>query len=261
MLNLNLIPAFQDNYIWALDDGQHCLVVDPGDSEPVEAFLAARQLTLTTLLITHHHPDHVGGIMALKSTRPELQVFGPKSENIPGRTVALGGAETIQTSAPILDIEVIAVPGHTLGHIAYFLGLASEPILFCGDTLFSGGCGRLFEGTAEQMLLSLDRLAQLPGHTRVCCAHEYTEANMSFAKAVLPDDEAVNKRYKEVTEMRQAERPTLPVSIAQERASNVFLRIDDPELQASLRHHQPGLGAERHALFASLRSWKDNFRG
>lgn len=259
MPTLTALPAFNDNYIWALDNGEQCLVVDPGDPQPVIDFLLSQDLTLTALLITHHHPDHVGGISTLKQQWPELTVYGPAQERIPERTISLNGGETITPTGFAESFDVIAVPGHTLGHIAYLSKALPEPILFCGDTLFSGGCGRLFEGTPAQMLASLDSLAALPDHTQVCCAHEYTQANLRFAKAVLPDDPAVEQRAREVDDMRANGQSTLPVPLAEEKASNLFLRIDDPALIAQLKARDHELTNERSDLFASLRSWKDTF--
>ncbi|MBZ2187984.1 hydroxyacylglutathione hydrolase [Alcanivorax sp. JB21] len=261
MLTLHPIPAFHDNYIWALSDERgNALIVDPGTADPVIDYLDTHNLTLTTLLITHHHPDHTGGIQALLARSPEtpIAVYGPADEQIPGRTHALHDGDSITLPAPAMRFEVIGVPGHTLGHIAFFADqrdVDEPPLLFCGDTLFAGGCGRLFEGTPAQMLASLDRLQALPADTLVCCAHEYTVSNLRFAAAVTPDDEAVNQRLTEMVHLRDAGKVTLPSTLAEERRSNPFLRADDPDVQASV----PEARGDRNAVFAALRAWKDTF--
>ncbi|MCH8542798.1 MAG: hydroxyacylglutathione hydrolase [Alcanivorax sp.] len=258
MLTLHPIPAFHDNYIWALSD-EHgsALIVDPGTADPVIDYLDAHNLTLKALLITHHHPDHTGGIQALLSRSPEgdVPVYGPADEQIPGRTHAVGDGDVVALQAPAIRFEVIRVPGHTLGHIAFFAGEPEGPLLFCGDTLFAGGCGRLFEGTPAQMLASLDRLQALPAETLVCCAHEYTVSNLRFAAAVTPEDDAVNQRLAAMVNLRDAGKVTLPSTLADERRSNPFLRADDPAVQASV----PEAKGDRTAVFTALRAWKDNF--
>lgn len=257
-MNLIALPAFTDNYIWMLHDGRQAVVVDPGESAPVIAALDAHQLALAAILVTHHHADHVGGIEAL---RPRLQgsVYGPQRERIPQPCVALTDGEAISVLG--LRFEVIDVPGHTSGHIAYFhaADVGEPPILFCGDTLFSGGCGRLFEGTPAQMHGSLSRLAALPGDTRVCCAHEYTLANLRFAHAVEPRNDALSDYTAWCEAQRGAGRPTLPSSIAREREVNPFLRCDQPAVAHSARAHGAG-SDEPVAVLAALRQWKNDFR-
>ena len=260
MILIEALPAFTDNYLWLLQDpaSQRCAVVDPGDAAPVLAWLSAHPgWQLSDILITHHHPDHVGGVLQLQA-QTGARVVGPARETIPGRDVALKDGDVIQVLG--LDLQVIDVPGHTLGHIAYYQA-AAEPRLFCGDTLFAGGCGRIFEGTPAQMHDSLQRLAALPGETQVCCGHEYTLANAVFATTVDPGNPALRERAIEVRRLREAGLPSLPVTLASERACNPFLRCDDPAVRAA---------AERHAghpldtpvdVFANLRRWKDGFRG
>lgn len=260
MLTLHPIPAFMDNYIWALHDGHRCLIVDPGDATPVMQWLDDNQLQPCAILITHHHPDHVGGLKTLRERWPDIPVHGPARERIDGLTDTVDDGDVVRIESLGLDFQVLAVPGHTLGHIAFFSADAGQPLLFCGDTLFAAGCGRLFEGTPEQMLASLDRLAALPDDTRVCCAHEYTLANLRFALAVTPDDPAVNQRHQSAVETREAGKPTLPSSILEERRSNPFLRIDDAAVVAALAGRQQDLPRDdRAALFACLRQWKDSF--
>ena len=256
-MNLIALPAFSDNYIWMLHDGSRAIVVDPGDAAPVAAALGERQLSLAAILVTHHHSDHVGGVDAL---RPLLQgpVYGPRRERIPAPFTALDDGDSIEVLG--LRFEVIDVPGHTAGHIAYFhAGAAMPPMLFCGDTLFSGGCGRLFEGTAEQMHASLSRLAALPGDTRVCCAHEYTLANLRFARAVEPANDALREYTAWCEARRGGGEATLPSSIARERDINPFLRCAEPAVaQSALQHGATSPAGS--AVFAALRQWKNEFR-
>ena len=256
-MNLIALPAFSDNYIWMFHDGRQAVVVDPGESAPVLAALAANHLTLAAILVTHHHADHVGGVDAL---RPHLHgpVYGPKRERIPSPYVPLNDGERIEVLG--LHFEAIDVPGHTSGHIAYYAGATAgaAPLLFCGDTLFSGGCGRLFEGTPAQMQASLSRLAELPGATRVCCGHEYTLSNLRFARAVEPGNRDV-ATYTAWCETQRAEgNPTLPSSIARERQINPFLRCDVPDVARCARAH--GAASDDPAtVLAALRQWKNDF--
>ncbi len=265
-LELLALPAFTDNYIWMLHDGAQALVVDPGEAAPVQQALAQHSLALAGILVTHHHGDHVGGLDAL---RPLLrgQVHGPAREHIPGPLQTHENDDSFELLG--LRIRVIEVPGHTAGHVAFFIeqpGDGAAPILFCGDTLFSGGCGRVFEGTPAQMLASLDRLAALPGNTRVCCAHEYTLSNLRFAQTIEPANEAL-AAYRAWCEARRGQAlPTLPSTIGQELAINPFLRCAEPAVRAAARAHEqqnqipPSAAPDRVAVFATLRQWKNNFR-
>jgi hydroxyacylglutathione hydrolase len=256
MIELVALPAFADNYIWMLHDGRGAVVVDPGDAAPVQAALDAKGLDLRGILVTHHHPDHVGGIDAL---RPRLrgEVFAPARESRPRPARLLD--DGAQVEALGLRFEVMEVPGHTAGHIAYRqLGDDREPLLFCGDTLFSAGCGRLFEGTPQQMHASLQRLAALPDDTRVCCTHEYTLTNLRFARAVEPGNAALRAHEALCREARAQGRPTLPSSIGLERRINPFLRCDEPEVVASARA-EGAASDEPVEVFAALRAWKNRF--
>lgn len=256
-MNLIALPAFSDNYIWMLHDGTQAVVVDPGDAAPVIEELDARRLALAAILVTHHHGDHVGGVDALRD-RLRGQVYGPRRERIPQPYVGLDDGDAVEVLG--LRFEVIDVPGHTAGHIAYFhQGVEPTPILFCGDTLFSAGCGRLFEGTPAQMHASLSRLAALPGDTRVCCAHEYTLSNLKFAAAVEPGNAERDAYVAWCEAARQRGEPTLPSSVARERAVNPFLRVDAPAIVNSALAHGAA-DATPTSVFATLRQWKNDFR-
>lgn len=256
-MELIALPAFEDNYFWLLHDGQHALVVDPGDAAPVTEALRRLGLSLSGILVTHHHADHTGGVAALRAATG-AQVYGPARERIPEPYQALSGGDRIEVLGA--RFSVIDVPGHTAGHIAYFTDQAGgAPLLFCGDTLFSGGCGRLFEGTPAQMLASLDALAALPGDTRVCCAHEYTLSNLRFARAVEPGNGALIAYEQRCQAQRARGEPTLPSSIALERAINPFLRSREPEVARAVQAHAASANDEV-AVFAALRQWKNEFR-
>ncbi len=264
-LTLTPLPAFDDNYLWLLDNGRDALVVDPGDAVPVAAELDRRGLKLVGILLTHHHGDHVSGVEAL---RPRLrgQVYGPRHERLPEPVQRVGGGAHVELLG--LRFTVLDVPGHTAGHIAYYAPAVaaadgSAPLLFCGDTLFSGGCGRLFEGTPAQLHASLQALAALPAATRVCCAHEYTQSNLRFAREVDPDNTALAAYADWCATERAAARPTLPARLGRERLINPFLRCEQPALQmAALRHAPHQLPAQPGpvAVLATLREWKNSYR-
>ncbi|MFJ4542691.1 hydroxyacylglutathione hydrolase [Pseudomonas sp. NPDC088885] len=255
MIQISALPAFTDNYIWLLQDhrSQRCAVVDPGDAAPVEAWLDAHpDWVLSDILITHHHHDHVGGVERLKHISGAT-VYGPASENIPARDVALNDNDT----ASVLgwDFDVYAVPGHTLGHIAYY----HHGLLFCGDTLFAAGCGRLFEGTPDQMHHSLSRLAALPEDTLVYCTHEYTLSNLKFAAAVEPSNADIAARLEKVTQQRQNGVMTLPSTLALEKLTNPFLRTAETLVKQKVDERAGAQNRAPSEVFAALRAWKDKF--
>ena len=253
-MKLTPLPAFDDNYIWLLQSGTQALVVDPGDAAPVLQALASENLSLVAMLITHHHPDHTGGVNALRQATGAA-VFGPARENMPEPLTRLQAGDVVQQLG--LAFNVLEVPGHTAGHIAYFCDdIDGEPLVFCGDTLFSAGCGRLFEGTPAQMQHSLGQLAALPDNTRVCCTHEYTLANLRFARKVDPDNARLQAFEAECLLLRQAGLPTLPSRIGLERQINPFLRTDEDAVIASIRHFDPE-GYQQEGAFATLRRWKN----
>lgn len=251
-MNLNSIPAFQDNYIWVLseDDGR-CLIVDPGEAVPVLRAIEEHQWQPEAILLTHHHNDHIGGMQALRDAFPDVVVYGPAETQHKGTTQVVAEGDTVTVLGQ--DFSVFATPGHTLGHICFF----SFPYLFCGDTLFSGGCGRLFEGTATQMYQSFCKINALPDDTVICCAHEYTLGNMKFAVSVLPQDAEVQEYYKKVSELRAKNEKTLPVILKNERKINLFLRTEDADLIEVINQERVLQHPEER--FAWLRAKKDAF--
>jgi hydroxyacylglutathione hydrolase len=249
------IKAFNDNYIWCIHNKTHCSVVDPGDAAPVLAYCQDNQLILSAIIITHHHWDHTGGIDALLAVFPNIQVYGPQNKNIKQITVRLSQGDNFELTQLSVKLSVLEVPGHTLDHIAYYGDIG----LFCGDTLFSAGCGRLFEGTPQQMFTSLGKLTALPADTAVFCTHEYTMANIAFAEAVEPNNQALIDYKRWVNQQRAKSAPTLPSNIQRELDVNPFLRCHSKELVANVSKNMGARLASEQTTFASLRSWKDNF--
>lgn len=254
------IPAFSDNYIWLLRERGQAVVVDPGDAAPVIAYLDGQGIALTAIVNTHHHGDHVDGNAALVARWP-VPVFGPAREAIPARTHALVDGEKIALPGLDLELTVLDVPGHTAGHVALAAAATGDhpPLAFVGDTLFAGGCGRVFEGTPEQMHASLQRLAALPADTLVYCAHEYTLANLRFAAAVEPANAALVERRQREQDRRDRGQPTVPSTLAEEYLTNPFLRAAEPAVRAAAEAHAGGPLATPAAVFAELRSWKNHF--
>ncbi|MFJ3487258.1 hydroxyacylglutathione hydrolase [Pseudomonas sp. NPDC090202] len=259
MIQIDALPAFSDNYIWLLQDNasKRCAVVDPGDAAPVLAWLERNPgWQLSDILVTHHHADHTGGVEQLKNAT-DARVYGPAGEKIPARDVALDDKQQISVLG--LDFIIYTVPGHTLGHIAYYHADAQAPLLFCGDTLFAAGCGRLFEGTPEQMHQSLSRLGALPDSTLVYCTHEYTLSNLRFAVAVEPNNPDVVARFEQVTQWRAENRMSLPSNLALEHRTNPFLRASQPAVKQKADERTGTDNASAVAVFAALRAWKDKF--
>ncbi|WP_159913830.1 hydroxyacylglutathione hydrolase [Pantoea sp. 18069] len=258
-MNLLPLPAFSDNYIWMLHDGRQALVIDPGEAAPVFAALERHALQLQSILITHHHADHVGGVAALRAATG-APVWGPARETLPEPVTRVQGGDQVDAlGGPWL---VIDVPGHTAGHVAFYSATAMpQPVVFCGDTLFSGGCGRLFEGTPAQMQQSLDALSALPDTTQVCCAHEYTLSNLRFALAVEPNNAALLHHMEHCQGLRAQGRPTLPSSMVLERSINPFLRTRETAVAAAAHRHDARIHPQQaHEVLAALRAWKNDFR-
>lgn len=257
MLHVTGIPAFEDNYIWLLQrpGDARVTVVDPGDAAPVLQRLTAEQLTLDSILVTHHHRDHIGGVAALKAATGAT-VYGPALDRIADCDVALGEGDTVTLPALALRLEVLAVPGHVREHIAFY----GDGRLFCGDTLFLAGCGRIFTGTAEQLFHSLQRLSRLPADTRIYCTHEYTQSNLRFARAVEPEHAGLREREQRTLALRAQGQPTVPGLLTEEQQTNPFLRCHEPALQQAVSAetgvpHHDALGC-----FIALREWKNRFR-
>jgi len=251
-MNLIGIPALQDNYIWLLIDEQdHCVIVDPGEASPVLTILNERQLIVDAILLTHHHQDHLDGVPELLRYFPQIPVYGPLETEKKGATRLIEEGDNLIIGRQ--NFSIIAVPGHTLGHIAYY----NAPYLFCGDTLFSAGCGRLFEGTGDQMYKSLQKIMQLPDDTLICGGHEYTLSNLAFARLILAEDKKIEAYQKKVMQLRAEKQPSLPTTLQWERESNIFLRCDEIELQKRV------LGGKSltslSLVFSTLRMMKDRF--
>lgn len=256
-MNLTALPAFADNYIWMLHAAGSAIVVDPGDAQPVLAALQANKLQLRAIFVTHHHTDHTGGVDALRALTGAT-IYGPAKERIPAPCQALCGGDQVEALG--LHFKVLDVPGHTSGHIAFYNPYVDgKPLLFCGDALFSGGCGRLFDGTAAQMLASLDALAALPDDTLVCPAHEYTLSNLAFARAADPNNLALTDYSAHCEVLRAQQLPTLPSSIGLERKINPFLRSREPALIQAAQAFDAG-AHDAVRVFAALRQWKNQFK-
>lgn len=253
-MRIEAIATLKDNYVWVMIDNHSAIIVDPGEAAPVIAFLKQHQLSLLAILITHHHWDHTNGITEMLREFP-APVYGPANENIAEMTNPLQENITFHIQGFPEDITVLNIPGHTSGHIAYHVKNA----LFCGDTLFAAGCGRLFEGTAAQMAASLQKMTSLHDDTQIYCAHEYTLNNLRFAQTVEPDNQQIAKRIQRVTEMRNNNLPSLPSTLSEEKATNPFLRCDSAALKASVEKHA-GVSLDNEvAVFTALRKWKDTF--
>ena len=257
-MNLLPLPAFSDNYIWLLQHQGLALVVDPGESTPVSHWLKENNHRLDCILVTHHHGDHTGGVSALQREWG-AKVYGPANEKLGFKYQAM--AQGSELSWQGLNFRTIDVPGHTAGHVAYYAEPADQtPLLFCGDTLFSGGCGRLFEGTAEQMLQSMDKLAALPSTTRVCCAHEYTMSNLKFANAVEPDNFILKNYISHCELLRSQNLPTLPAELGNELQINPFLRTREPSVINAVKKIAPQVNDNEAQIFAQLRIWKNEYK-
>lgn len=260
MIHIEPIPAFNDNYIWCIydDESRKAAVVDPGEAEPVEQALLSLKLELATILITHHHFDHTGGIEKLIENR-NIPVYGPKNDQIAAITHRLSEKDSLSLFG--LDFTVLEVPGHTLDHIALYCPDTGngQPVLFSGDTLFAGGCGRIFEGNPSMMLNSLQKLATLPGATRIYCAHEYTLSNLAFANAVEPTNSELNTRIHTDTQRRRDNIPTVPSILATELATNPFLRCTEDTVIDSARQHCDNTDDSEVSVFTAVRGWKDSF--
>jgi hydroxyacylglutathione hydrolase len=258
-LEVTAVPAFDDNYLWLIHSPQsdrQVLAVDPGDAEAVRKRLELDRLQLNGILVTHHHADHVGGVAGLLEDQ-QVPVIGPENETIPGQPRRVRQGEHVRFTELGLDFEVFEVPGHTAGHIAY----VGHGAVFCGDTLFSAGCGRLFEGTAEQMAASLKKLAALPMDTQVYCAHEYTLSNLRFAQVIEPNNEDLADHLRHCLELRRAGRPTVPSSIGLELRINPFLRTCAETVKCTAEQHAGRTLDSETEVFAVLRDWKNHFRG
>jgi len=256
MFKISAISAIEDNYIWAIHNDTQCVVVDPGDAEPVLNFLSVNQLTLTGILCTHRHHDHIGGIKNLRAVY-NVAVYGRQHEKNPHITHDLREGEQLRLDAFDLTFNIMEVPGHLDDHLAFFAPLATPPVLFCGDVLFGAGCGKSFEGTVAQLHHSLQRLAELPDTTQVYCAHEYTTSNLRFAVVCNPGNIAVQQRVTDTNRLRAANLSTVPSALRLEKETNPFLRCHDPEIIQILQ--QRGLAdTSESAVFAALRKWRDN---
>jgi len=260
-INIITVPAFHDNYLWLFhrEENSQAWVVDPGDAQVISTALEERGLELAGILITHHHPDHTGGIDGLLEKFPNIPVYGPAGGSVPQVSRGLKDGDTLKLGDDI-EFRIFTLPGHTLDHIAYLCeSPEAEPILFCGDTLFAGGCGRLFEGSAEQMHHSLNKLKECSDNTRVYCAHEYTLANLAFALAVEPDNKTLIQRIAAAKKTREANRPTVPTTIGLEKATNPFMRSEIESIKNAAEKHSGQNFCQDSEVFGAIRHWKDNF--
>ena len=255
MINIEPIKAFDDNYIWLMTTNEGSIVVDPGENINLLKVIEKKNIKLDAILVTHHHYDHTGGIEELLTKYPNLKVYGPNN-NVDLIKSRLVDGELLNVIG--VDFEVIEIPGHTLDHIAYYANINNSPLLFCGDTLFAGGCGRVFEGTFDQMYESLMKLKKLPQNTRIYCGHEYTINNLKFAKAVEPDNIDLIARYNHAIDLRKNNIPTLPSTLSIELKTNPFLRAEKNNVQKIIPHEFK-TGLSEKEIFSALRQWKDNF--
>lgn len=252
MLNIKSIPAFRDNYIWIIENSEGgCVVVDPGDAFPVLSYLEKQKCELEAILITHHHNDHIGGISELLRHYPKVSIVGPENEAIPSLTHRVKDGDTIELFNE--PFKILDLKGHTHGHIGYY----GAGMLFCGDVLFSAGCGRVFEGTMEEMMGSLDKIKQLPDETLIYCAHEYTTSNIAFALAVDPENPELLNYRETVNRLRAHSKSTLPTTLKLEKSINPFLRVEEPEIRRSVANRT--LKMDVISIFSALREWKNDF--
>lgn len=256
MIKIIPILSLQDNYIWAIvnTDSMQIAVVDPGTAKPVLDYIKSQNLILTTILLTHHHNDHIGGVAELLKNF-SVSVYGPKNQFISSVTKALRDGDIIQMPEYNMTLQAMEIPGHTLDHVAYF----NNDLVFCGDTLFTGGCGKIFEGTPEQMFNSLQKLSHLPENTKIYCGHEYTVNNLKFALQVETDNTKLISRLEQSKDLREQNLPTVPSTMGEELATNPFLRVNQSGVRDSICAHINRYDCDEIDLFAALREWKNSF--